>query len=107
MRSDGWLVETIEQVRDEAGGFLGGGGGMELGGESYGAEVGVGDGLLDGLGCGCGGADLREVDGGDLEAIEEEAGAAGIELIGGEAMEDLADGGLDGAAVFGIGKGEG
>ena len=48
-----------------------------------------------------------EVGGGDLEAVEEEAGAAGVELVGGEAIEDLADGLLDGGAVLGDGEGEG
>ena len=42
-----------------------------------------------------------EVGAGDLEAVEEEAGAAGVDVVGGDALEDLADGGLDGGAVFG------
>ena len=49
----------------------------------------------------------REVEGGDLEAVEEEAGAAGVDGVGGDAAEDLADGELDGAAVFGQGEVEG
>ena len=43
----------------------------------------------------------REVEGGDLQAVEEEAGAAGIDLVAGDALEDFADGELDGGAVFG------
>ena len=43
----------------------------------------------------------------DLEAVEEESGAARVELVGGDAAEDLADGGLDGGAVFGVGELEG
>ena len=50
---------------------------------------------------------MREVDGGDLEAVEQEAGAAGVDLVGGDAAEDLADGELDGGAVFGEGEVEG
>lgn len=42
-----------------------------------------------------------EVEAGDLEAVEEETGAAGVDVVGGDALEDLADGGLDGGAVFG------
>jgi hypothetical protein len=41
-----------------------------------------------------------EVEAGDLEAVEEEAGAAGVDVVGGDALEDFADGGLDGGAVF-------
>ena len=50
---------------------------------------------------GLGGLRFGEVEAGDLEAVEEEAGAAGIDFVCGDALEDLADGGLDGGAVFG------
>ena len=60
------------------------------------------------LGFGGGGGLLAgEVEAGDLEAVEEESGAAGIEVVGGDAAEDFADGGLDGGTVFGEGKVEG
>ena len=39
-----------------------------------------------------------------MEAVEEEAGAAGVDLVAGDAAEDLADGELDGGAVFGHGE---
>jgi hypothetical protein len=42
-----------------------------------------------------------EVEAGDLEAVEEEAGAARVDVIGGDALEDLADGVLDRGSVFG------
>jgi hypothetical protein len=42
-----------------------------------------------------------KVEAGDLEAIEEQAGAARVEIVGGDALQDLADGELDGRAVFG------
>jgi hypothetical protein len=45
-----------------------------------------------------------EVEAGDLEAVEEQACAAGIDLVGGDALEDLADGELDGGLVFGQGQ---
>jgi hypothetical protein len=58
-----------------------------------------------GGGAGWGGA--GQVDAGDLEAVEEEAGAFGVDFVGGDAAEDLADGGLDGGAVLGKGEVEG
>ena len=48
-----------------------------------------------------------EVEAGDLEAVEEEAGAAGVDVVGGDALEDFADGVLDGGTVFGEGEVEG
>jgi hypothetical protein len=42
-----------------------------------------------------------EVEAGYLEAVEEETGAARIDIVGGDALEDLADGVLDGGLVFG------
>ena len=53
------------------------------------------------LGAGVGGPGFGEVAGGDLEAVEEETGAAGIDLVSGDAAEDFADGELDAGAVFG------
>ncbi|HEY1993398.1 MAG TPA: hypothetical protein VGG81_03260 [Edaphobacter sp.] len=41
-----------------------------------------------------------EVEAGDLEAVEEKAGAARVDVVFGDALEDFADGGLDGGAVF-------
>lgn len=48
-----------------------------------------------------------QVVGGDLEAVEEQTGGAVIERALGDAVEDLADGELDGGPVFGDGEGEG
>jgi hypothetical protein len=42
-----------------------------------------------------------EVEAGDLEAVEEQAGAAGVDVVGGYALQNFADGVLDGGAVFG------
>jgi len=36
---------------------------------------------------------------GDLQAVEQEAGAFGVDVVGGEAAQDLGDGELDGGAV--------
>lgn len=49
------------------------------------------------IGCGCAG----QIDAGDLETVEEEAGAFGVDFIAGDAAEDFADGGLSGRAVLG------
>ena len=49
----------------------------------------------------------REVGAGDLQAVEEETGALGVDLVVGDTEEDLADGELDGGAVFGHGEVEG
>ena len=57
---------------------------------------------------GMAGRDLAgQVDAGDLESIEEETGAPGVDFVGGDATEDFTDGGLDGRAVFGVGQVEG
>jgi hypothetical protein len=90
-RVGGWVVEVVDGCQ--------------------GAEVGVSGDLFDNLefvrlllalvavrlGFG-------EVEAGDLEAVEEEAGSAGIDLVGGDALEDLADGELDGGLVLGQGQ---
>lgn len=68
------------------------------------AEGGVDGDLFHGLGFGGGfgeGLHFGEIEAGDLEAVEEEAGAAGVDVVGGDALEDFADGGLDGGSVFG------
>jgi hypothetical protein len=95
-----WFVVEAELVEEE-GGFGGGVGGFEeLGWGSEGTEVGVVDDGVDGgfgevVGVGSG-----EVEAGDLEAVEEQAGAAGVEVVGRDAREDFAEGELDGGAVF-------
>jgi hypothetical protein len=48
-----------------------------------------------------------EVGGGDLEAVEEQAGAAEVDLVGGNAEEDFAQAALDVVAVGGRGHVEG
>ena len=47
--------------------------------------------------CGLG---LGKVEAGDLEAIKEQACAARVDVVGGDALEDLADGVLDRGLVF-------
>ena len=89
---------------------------LELGFGGEEAEGGVEDNLLDmrlGLGLdlllvgGRGGDGFGEALEGDLETVEEESGAAGVELVLGDAGEDFADRELDGGAVLGHGEDEG
>jgi hypothetical protein len=69
-----------------------------------GTELGIGGDLFDGL-VAASPLDLTgKVRAGDLEAVEEEAGAFGVDLVAGDAAEDLAYGALDGRAVFGQGE---
>ena len=69
----------------------------------FGVDNDLFDGLEGGFGFGACGGGLRagQVQAGDLEAIEQQAGAARVELVGGDALQDFADGELDGGAVLG------
>jgi hypothetical protein len=75
---------------------------VEVDDGGYGSVDGVEDNLGDlGGAFGFGGFfGAREVGAGDLEAVEEQSGAFGVEVVGGEATEDFGDGELDGGAVF-------
>ena len=96
------VAEAVEQEVGE--GWVGGGGlELVLGGEE--AVDGVGDDFFDGFG-GFGGG-FGEVERGDLQAVEEQAGALGVKTAVGDALQDQADGGLDGASVLGEGQVEG
>jgi hypothetical protein len=94
--------ELLDKGGYEAGAGFGFG---DLGGRGEGAEGGMDGDLFHGLfawNCfpgGRGGA--GEVKARDLEAVEEESGAAGVDVVAGDAAEDFADGALDGAAVLG------
>jgi hypothetical protein len=86
----------------------------DFGGWGEGAEFRVACDLFDGFGLsiafGCSfvcGLWFGEIEAGDLESVEEEGGAAGVDVVGGDALENLTDGELDGGAVFGQGKVEG
>jgi hypothetical protein len=48
-----------------------------------------------------------EVEAGDLEAIEKKTCAARVDVVGGDALKDFSDGGLDGGTVFWQGQVEG
>jgi len=65
------------------------------------AEAWVGDDLFEERGFGRGLLDARQVAAGDLKAIEEQAGAFGVDAAGGDALQDFGDGGLDGVTVLG------
>ncbi len=89
-----------------------GGGAFVLLGDGYAtdrsdrAEGWVFDDVLDGVVGDVVGPGLGEVEAGDLEAVEEQAGAAWVDLVRGDALEDVAEGELDGGAVFGVGEDE-
>jgi hypothetical protein len=93
------LHHALDQQGDGAFGSCGLGD-VGAGGED--AEGGIDGDLFYGLGFGLGeGLWFGEVEAGDLEAVEEEAGAAWVDVVGGDALQDFADGGLDGGSVFG------
>jgi hypothetical protein len=95
-------VEIFEEDFERAPGFVG----VKLCGWSEDAVFGVVRDFGDGFGGGVGGCGLGEVEAGDLQAVEEKPGATRIDLVGGDAAEDFADGLLDSGAVFRVGKGE-
>ena len=97
---DGQLLRASELFDEGFGEALLLGGLMDFGLRCEGAEFGVGGDFFDGGGvagrfCGAG-----EVEAGDLESVEEESGAFGVDFVAGDAAEDFADGDLDGAAIF-------
>ena len=98
--SQGGADEVVEGWSGASAGAVEGCGGGE-------GSVGgvVGDLFDGGVELGGGGA-CGQVERGDLESIEEQADASRLEFGLGELAEDDADGGLDGAAVFGQGEGE-
>ena len=78
----------------------------EFGGWGEEAVFGVVDDFGDGLFGFGGGIGFGQVAAGDLEAVEEQAGAARVDLVGGDALEDFGEALLDGAAVFRKGERE-
>jgi len=99
-----WLVDVVivrAQLFEQA---LRGAFGLELldlGAVRDAAEHGVFDDLLDeghGLGLGL---RPRQVEAGDLQAIEQQPGAARIQIVGGDALQHLAERELQGGAVLG------
>jgi hypothetical protein len=66
---------------------------------SKGAEGGVFGDLGDHDGLGSLGIGFWKDESGGLEAVEEQAGAARVEVVGGDALEDLREGELDAGAV--------
>jgi hypothetical protein len=62
----------------------------------------MGGGLFDEFGLG--GLGFGKVEAGDLETVEEEASAAGVDVVGGDALEDLADDKLNAGPVVEIWK---
>ena len=110
---DGWCFGVVlpRELFEEGFGdslfALAAGGFDEAGWWGQWAESGIEGDLFDG-GFGVGGwGGFGEIEAGDLEAVEEQAGAAGVDVVGGDALEDFADGVLDGGAVFRVREVEG
>jgi len=55
--------------------------------------------VFEDVGWGLGFFEAGEVGAGDLQAVEEDRGALGVEVSGGDAAEDVVEGDLDGGAV--------
>jgi hypothetical protein len=76
---------------------------QRLGEAGFAQLLGVDDDVVLGLGLE---VDVLEVGGGDLQAVEEQAGGFFIDLTLDQHLHDLHDGELDGVGVFKDGKGE-
>jgi hypothetical protein len=72
--------------------FLGAGEDEAFGGLEGGAD--------DVFGCGVEGAVARQVDAGELQAVEDGGSALHFEIVGGERVDDEREGHLDGGSVF-------
>lgn len=107
----GFFVATAPELGEELFGepAVAGSGivGDELVAGREGTEAFVVDDLIDRLGGLCGDrfqASLGEVGGGDLEAVEEQAGASWIDLVAGDAADDVDDGELEAGTVVAVGE---
>ncbi len=96
------VAEGLDQEVPVGGFFIGPdlGGGGEVASFGVVGHFGHGLDLLFGVG-------FREEAGGDLEAVEEVAGAPGVDVVAGDALEDLAECELDGRAIFEFREGKG
>ena len=90
---EGLFVVSLLEVEDRGDGAVDG-----IFNDLFDLRGAFGVGLLFGAG---------QVGRGDLEAVEEQSGAFGVEVVGGEAAQDFGDGKLDGGAVFELADGEG
>ncbi len=93
-------MELIQQQTDPAAAW-----GWDFGAESEIAEDGVGDDLIHHFDIDVVGVfrlwrDAGEVGAGDLEAVKEQAGSFGVDLVACDTGEDLADGALDSGTVL-------
>ena len=95
------MFELFEDASGEAGGL----GCGDLGDGGEGPVDGVGSDLFNEVAdgerfFGAGGA--RDVAGREGESIEQAGGAARVDVVGGDELDDLDDGGLEGGAVGGV-----
>lgn len=98
----GASVEIFKEGFERAFWFVG----VELCGWGEDAVLGVMGDFGDEFSCGVCGSGFGQVEAGDLQAVEKETGAARVDLVGGDAAQDFADGLLDGGAVFRVGERE-
>ena len=99
------LVGPSEQLGDDAGAIF-----FDFDFRREGTVDGIDGDLFDRIGfagSAAAGQDSGQVEAGYLEAVEEQAGSARVDIVGGYAAKNFADGVLDGAAVFGQGQFEG
>jgi hypothetical protein len=103
-----FVFVALQHFFDEEGdGTLSLGNSGDFGSGCEDAEGRIDGDLFDSLRFGLCGLEFGKVKARDLETVEEQTGAAGIDLVRGDALNDLADRGLDGGAVFGQREGEG
>jgi hypothetical protein len=91
--------EVVGRVILRGGGVGGGAVGVSAGGGAADVAAAVGAAGVSAGGARGGARIAREVGAGDEQAVEEMAGALGVELVGGNAVEDLGEGELDAGAV--------
>ena len=102
----GFLCVVAGEAFEEAGEYGVFFGVFQLGGWGEGAEFGVGGEVFDEGGGFVGWGVAAQGEAGNLEAVEEQAGAAWVEVVGGDALENLAEGELDAGAVVDVVCGE-
>jgi len=103
-----FVFVALQHFFDEEGdGTLSLGNSGDFGSGCEDAEGRIDGDLFDSLRFGLCGLEFGKVKARYLEAVEEQTGTAGIDLVRGDALDDLTNRGLDGRAVFGQREGEG
>ena len=92
LREFGVVFELVAELFEES--LCGAHGlvGTEFGGRGEETVLGIVSDLGDDLGGRLVGAGFGQVEAGDLQAVEKQAGAARVDVVGGDSAEDFADG---------------